>query len=140
MIPGEEWRSTSTDRGQDGRDRGSDDDRDGDGCEGGRGTRRSEVITVVMCAMVVDKVPKNTISNLLYNNSSGSNQNPQDEWKEVKEAVNKAAEIFQNSSQNNKNPWFNEQCKEELKKRDEARKKMLQAYTRVYWLMQMISW
>lgn len=58
MIPGEEWRSTSTDRGQDGRDRGSDDDRDGDGCEGGRGTRRSEVITVVMCAMVVDKVPK----------------------------------------------------------------------------------
>ncbi|KAL4132834.1 hypothetical protein QTP88_009923 [Uroleucon formosanum] len=50
------------------------------------------------------KTYQNTISNLLYNNSSGSNQNPKDEWKEVKDAVNKAAEIFQNSSQNNKNP------------------------------------
>lgn len=40
-----------------------------------------------------------TISNILYNNSSGSNQNPKDDWQEVKDAVNKATEIFQNSSQ-----------------------------------------
>jgi len=36
------------------------------------------------------KTYQNTISNLLYNNSSVSNQNPKDEWKEVKDALNKA--------------------------------------------------
>jgi len=59
MIPGEERRSTSADHhgGREGRDRGSD-DHGGGGCEGGRETRRPEVVAVVMCAVVVDKVPK----------------------------------------------------------------------------------
>jgi len=62
MIPGEERHSTSIEHGRDGLDREGDNRRgggcEGGGCEGGRETRRPEMVVVVMCAVVVDKVPK----------------------------------------------------------------------------------
>lgn len=40
--------------------------------------------------------------------------------------INRAAGVFQKSTQNKKNLWFNERCKVELQKRDKRRKIMIQ--------------
>jgi len=66
-------------------------------------------------------------SNLLLKNEPTSlSKNIENKWKEIKETVNKAAEIFKENIRKPKNSWFNDICKEAIKKRNEARSKAIQ--------------
>lgn len=60
-------------------------------------------------------------SNLLSNEHSSVSKNIENEWKEIKETVNEAAEIFKKNTRKPQNSWFNDICKEAIKKRSEAR-------------------
>lgn len=65
-------------------------------------------------------------SNLLRNKPSSLSNNIENKWKDIKETVNKAAEIFKENIRKPKNSWFNDICKDAIKKRSEARSKAIQ--------------
>jgi len=65
-------------------------------------------------------------SNLLRNEPTSLSKNIENKWKEIKETVNKAAEIFKENIRKPKNSWFNDICKDAIIKRSEARSKTIQ--------------
>ncbi|KAL4127579.1 hypothetical protein QTP88_011746 [Uroleucon formosanum] len=65
-------------------------------------------------------------NNLLKNEPTSLSKNIENKWKEIKETVNRAAEIFKGNIRKPKNSWFNDLCKDAINKRSEARSKAIQ--------------
>lgn len=61
-------------------------------------------------------------SNLLKNELTSLSKNIENKWKEIKETVNKAAEIFQEHIRKPKNSWFNDLCRDVIKKKKRSQK------------------
>lgn len=58
--------------------------------------------------------------------ASSLSKNVENEWKEMNEIVNKAAEVFEENTRKSKNSRFNDICKDTMKKRGVTRRKIMQ--------------
>ena len=72
---------------------------------------------------------RTSLHNKLKNTPDTNNIN--EEWERIKEAITDAAnEVIQIQSRTPRNEWWDEECREHIKKKNEARSKWLQQNTR----------
>ena len=72
---------------------------------------------------------RTSLHNRLENIPDTSNINK--EWEKIKEAITDVAnEVIQTQSRTPRNEWWDEECRQHIKKKNEARSKWLQQNTR----------
>jgi len=72
---------------------------------------------------------RTSLHNKLENIPDTNNIN--EEWEKMKEAITDAAnEVIQTQSRTPRNEWWDEECRQHIKKKSEARSKWLQKNTR----------
>lgn len=101
-------------------------------------TRKQKSNNMNTCRYNIDKLCDNAtieqyqkgIDKQLYQYNPNSNENVDDVWKQIKNSIlNVADETIQRLRKDKRKPWFNQKCEDIIKKRNQARLKMLRLPT-----------